>query len=432
MEKFNRKILISMIIVIIIIIAITVLLLIFNNKKNKKSLSIDEISTVQPKDDSDKIEEINEITYYNVVMQVRKFYGIINRSNYMNREGISFAEDENVKRSIYNLLSDEYISRENIIVDSVYEHIPEINETTTFIATDIKRKENGNIEKFLVQGVQIVASDTKKDEDVSFFVNIDSVNKTFSIEPIKQDANEDIEIKEIQKNQNNNYELVALSEEEIAKEKFNNLKLLLLRKSKELYKMFDEEYRNKKFGNYQGYVQYVEDNYERLSTMYMAKYKVEQYDNYKQYICLDQENNYFIFNTVDSNNTKIMLDTYTVDLPEFIEKYNKANDSTKVGYNIERFISAVNDKDYKYAYNCLDEVYRKNNMPTLENFENYIKRNLYDKNKVEYESIEKQGNNYIYEITIKDQNNSKSEQKKMTVIMKLEKGTDFVMSFNMD
>lgn len=432
MEKFNRKILISMIIVIIIIIVITILLLIFNNKKNKGSLSIDEISTVQPKDDSDKIEEINEITYYNVVMQVRKFYGIINRSNYMNREGISFAEDENVKRSIYNLLSDEYISRENIIVDSVYEHIPEINEATTFIAIDIKRKENGNIEKFLVQGVQIVASDTKKDEDVSFFVNIDSVNKTFSIEPIKQGANEDIEIKEIQKNQNNNYEFVALSEEEIAKEKFNNLKLLLLRKSKELYKMFDKEYRNKKFGNYQGYVQYVEDNYERLSTMYMAKYRVKEYDDYKQYICLDKKDNYFIFNVFDSNNTKIMLDTYTVDLPEFVEKYNKANDSTKVGYNIERFISAVNDKDYKYAYNCLDEVYRKNNMPTLENFENYIKRNLYDKNKVEYESIEKQGNNYIYEITIKDQNNSKSEQKKMTVIMKLEKGTDFVMSFNMD
>lgn len=55
------------------------------------------------------------------------------------------------------------------------------------------------------------------------------------------------------------------------KEKFNNFKLLILRKSEKLYNMFEQEYRNKKFGDYQGYVKYVEENYDRLSTMYVKK-----------------------------------------------------------------------------------------------------------------------------------------------------------------
>ena len=119
-------------------------------------------------------------------------------------------------------------------------------------------------------------------------------------------------------------------------------------------------------------------------------------------------------------------------MPEFTEKYNKAREEIKVGYNIERFISAINDKDYKYAYNLLDEIYRKNNIPTLDDFEEYVRRNMYDNNKVEHQEVDKQGNNFIYEIKLKDANDENSEEKSMTIIMQLKEGTDFVMSFSME
>ena len=416
MEKSNRKLLNLIIIAIIIIISIIGIIgivMIFNKSNEKESKIDDELTTVQPKEETEKVEEINEITYYNVILQIRRFY-------------------ENVKRSIYNLLSEEYINREKITIDNVYKHVPEINEATTFVATDMKKKEYGNIEKFLVQGVQIVANDTKKYEEVSFFVNIDNVNNTFSIEPIKENPNEDIEIEKIQKNENNNYKIVALNEQEKAKEKFNNLKLLMLRKNEELYNMLDEEYRNKKFGSYQGYVQYVEDNYERLSTMYLTKYKVDELDSYTQYVCIDNHGRYSIFRNKTSTEVEILLDTYTVDLPEFIEKYNKAAEQEKVGMNIEKFINAINEQDYKYGYTLLDEVFKRNNMPTQQDFENYVKDNMYENNILEHNEVSKQGNTFVYELGVKDKNNEEAETKKLTVIMQLKEGTDFVMSFSMD
>lgn len=433
-SKLNKILLLGISIVVVIIIIVSSILILMTRQKIKPVYR----EEPQAEEDRSTVVEtqnvISEAKYYSITTLIRKYYNAINKDNYRDRAGNSFAEDESVKQSIYDMISKEYIERNNIQVNNIYEHLEEINNSITFVPTNIEVSEGFTVDKYLVQGILMETLNEEKYKKVQIFVNIDNKNNTFSIEPIEQTG--DIQIKnseqEIKENEYNSFKLTILNDQELSKEKFNNLKMLILRKSEALYNMFDEEYRSKKFGDYQGYVQYVEDNYERLSTMYMTKYKVKEYDNYKQYTCLDQENNYFIFNTVDSNNTKIVLDTYTVDLPEFVEKYDKAKDSTKVGYNIERFISAIDDKDYKYAYNCLDEVYRRNNMPTLESFENYIKRNLYDKNKVEHGSIEKQGNNYIYEITIKDQNNTKSVGKKMTIIMQLEQGTDFVMSFNMD
>ena len=34
----------------------------------------------------------------------------------------------------------------------------------------------------------------------------------------------------------------------------------------------------------------------------------------------------------------VILDTYTIDLPEYIEKYNKANDQQKTAYCINKFM----------------------------------------------------------------------------------------------
>lgn len=437
MKSKSNKIMLLIIGIVIIIIAILGIIVMLNKGKatNMEEPQVDEkVEEVETK----KQSNINEIEYYNITKLIRKYYVALNKSNYMSRDGSSLAEDENIKKSIYDLLSKEYIEEENVTVENIYDHVPDINETVTFVPNDMQVSEGMGIDKYLVSGTLVYMLDTEKYSEVNIFVNIDHRNSTFSIELISDRMNEqeEIEIKnsenEIEKNDNNNFEETIASAQELAKEKFNNLKLLMLRKSEKLYNMFDEEYKNKKFGNYQEYVQYVEDNYERLSTMYITKYKVDNLDDYTQYVCIDNYGRYCIFRNRTSTEVEILLDTYTVDLPEFIEKYNKAGEQEKVGMNIEKFINSINEQDYKYGYDLLDDVFKRNNMPTQQDFENYVKDNMYENNILEHNEVSKQGNTFVYELGVKDKNNEEAETKKLTVIMQLREGTDFVMSFSME
>ena len=74
----------------------------------------------------------------------------------------------------------------------------------------------------------------------------------------------------------------------------------------------------------------------------------------------------------------VILDTYTVDLKDFTDKYNSADVSTKVGMNVEKVIEAINDKDYRYVYNKLDETFRNTIRNLVESHippENYLTEN---------------------------------------------------------
>lgn len=419
------------ILIIVIILIIGVILILKKDDESENEIYVN-IEKSKENDDKEEKHVITESKYYNVVSLVRKYYNQINRDNYVDRTGNNFADDELVKKSIYDILDEETIKENNITVDNIYSYIPKVTGTNEFIALDINVEEGFGIDKYLVSG--ILTATWKPEEPyskVNVLVSIDYKNNTFSIKPLEQGEIEiNSSIDEIKPNDYNTYREITVDDQELTKEKFNNLKLLILRKSEELYDMLDEEYKTKKFGDYQGYVTYIDDNYERLSTMYLTKYKVDQRDNYTQYTCIDNYGKYIIFNNVSANNMRILLDTYTVDIPEFMEKYNVAKEQEKVGLNIERFISAINDQDYKYAYNCLDEVFRSKNMPTQQDFEDYVKRNMFEYNLIEHDESDKQGNTFVYDITIRDGKDEQVQGREFTVIMRLEEGTDFVMSFS--
>ena len=120
----------------------------------------------------------------------------------------------------------------------------------------------------------------------------------------------------------------------------------------------------------------------------------------------------------------MMLDTYTIDLPEFIEKYEASNDNIKVALNIEKLKEAIKMGDYKYVYNRLDESFKLNNFKTLEEFEKFVKNEEFNAkdDKIEYKQYEKINGVHTYNITIKD--------KEVRVIMKLEEERDFIFSFS--
>ena len=438
MEYLKRKktLILLMIIVVIIIISIVVALLLLTTSNNEEVASNNTVSE-ENNNETEAEPQINETKYYNITNVVRTYLGALDKSKYILSDGTNYSEDESTKESIYNLLSTEYIESNNITVENVYDYVKDVNENITFVPLDMRISQGQNVDKFLVYG-NIVYMDSQDLEKVYVIVNIDNTNNTFSIEPINSEEISSINdfkfestLDTIEKNYSNTYLNNNMSDEDISKEKFNNFKLLILRKSEDLFNLLNEEYRNKKFGDYNGFSQYIDSNYDRLRTINLSMYQVTEEDGYKQYVLLDQDDRYYIFKETSENKEEIFLDTYTVDLPEFLDRYNGADDEYKVGYNVEKFITAINDGDYKYAYNLLDETFRRNNYPSQGDFENFVKTNFFENNEIQHNNVEKQGNQFVYGITIINKDNE-SERKNITVIMELGEETDFVMSFSID
>ena len=110
---------------------------------------------------------------------------------------------------------------------------------------------------------------------------------------------------------------------------------------------------------------------------------------------------------------------------KFIEKYNSANEKTKVGLNIQKVFDAINNEDYEYVYNKLDNTFKQTNFKTVQEFANYAVQNFAGK-QLKYGECQQQGSMYIFDITMISGTNQINKR----VIMQLKDGTDFVMSFN--
>ena len=245
---------------------------------------------------------------------------------------------------------------------------------------------------------------------------------------------DNIQIKEItaiENKTNNMYQQTGLINDNLIIDYVTTYKRLALAYPEIVYNRFlDEEYKIKKFGSIEEYKKYVNYNKDSIKSINIEKYYSEEQKEYTQYIAVDQNNKQYIFNVANTNDYRILLDTYTIDIPQFIENYNNANNNSKVGYNVQKIIDAINDGDYSYVYSKLDSTFKQNNFNSVEMFKQYIKNNLYNKNVVEQElDSSNQGEIYIYNINIKNLENE-NEHKKMTIIMKLGEGTDFTMSFS--
>ena len=223
-----------------------------------------------------------------------------------------------------------------------------------------------------------------------------------------------------------------MSYEDTAKEYMGRFKKITLANTNISYKYLNEEYRDKKFENVNEYNQYIQNNNERIEQANLSKYKVNYEDDYLEFVCIDQNGYYYIFKQYSPLNYDVILDTYTIDSNEFIEKYNSVEDKVKVAMNINKIVTALNDKDYNYIYNKLDETFKNNNFSTSNKLEEYLNNNLFEENDVEYNEFEEKGNNiYTYKIQISNSDNE-DETRNMTIVMKLGEDIDFTMSFSFE
>lgn len=441
MKKIKMLIIIFCIIIFIIIISMIIL-----NIKQKKEYK-ESLSTQGDKE----------------VVGLRNIYKVDSKSVYCSVEGCikKYFDNinNNIEEALYNILDKDYVKNNNIDVNNVVDMLKNYREKK-YTIKEMYYLESSSQIPYIVRG-ELYDNQTIKDE--FFIVVFDVRNETYSIEICNEDKykhfkNGSIEYTEIpiEKNEYNFLKSNIYSDEDMAKKYFYDYIENVVYYPTYAYKTLNEEYSKKRFQDYEEYKDYLKNNIEtfRLIEMNRAKsssdfktqeeyskyfskkyyaglqkYQINKIDEYVQYICIDGSEKYYIFNVKDDFSYDVILDTYTLDFPQFIEKYNNSNVKERVILNIDRFFKSINDWNYRFAYSCLSEGFRDNKFKDQSEFENFIKKNLFNKNDVEFEEFKNEGETYIYNLIIKD-SADESKFKNMQVIMKLKEATNFVISFN--
>lgn len=439
------KIIIGLIVFIIILIVAIIFNIFMNRQKEKVIISNEgDIHIFEGNREIIKIDSFQ--VYFQLDNCVRIF------TEYINNNKI-----EAVKSVLINNYSEQKYINDNLNMEKYSSFL-----NTKYTIEEIYSSSATYEKPYFIKGLLI--SDSKI-EYKYFVIFLDVENNTFSIKDITEEEYNNLikgnfvfnetNIKENNYNKNN---ITYFSEEDIAKKYFYDYIENIVFAPTYAYKTLDKEYEQKRFGNYDDYKKYLRLNIEKYKLMeknrdktsdsfdseeeyneYLKKkfyagfykYKVNKYDNYTQYICMDFDNNYYIFEVKSDFSYEVILDVYTIDLPQFTEKYNSVGIKEKVAMNIDKFIKSINDNNYKYAYNCLAEGFKNNKFKNIEVFEKYMNQNIFEKNTVEYKDFKNEGETYICNIILKNSYND-SETKNMEIIMKLGEGTDFVMSFNIN
>lgn len=399
-------------------------------KNSDTNVPIDEIQT------GGIIEKVTDRNnYYMVENCVNKFYSYY-ISVYENKN----PEEKDIEK-LYNLLDKQYIAYKSISQENLPTVLSAINESVVNVYDMYFSNQNENISVYIVSG-NLREVKSKELNNFTVMIKIDKKNGTFSVfmQDYILEKHKDLNVgssltiesnNNIEKNKNNAYILEEITNKTYMIDLFERYKEEALYNTELAYEKLDEEYKNTKFGTLEKFKEYVKNNRGLQNNIELEQYNVSDKESYKQYTGIDKNGHYYIFKETGLMEYKLILDTYTIDLPEFLEKYNVASSVDKVGYNIQKVLDAINYEDYEYVYNKLDFEFKAVNYPTIENFEKEIKAKLFERNEVKTVSSFNEGSTYAYKLTITDVNNNEKEQK-VTVIMQLKEGTDFVMSFSFE
>lgn len=441
MDKSLLKKLIIIFAVILVIVLIVFAIVLTNQQEQGTQIDSEEQNIIEMTDqiEEEKMSKVEAREKFYIVKQsVYSYLDIINTRNsiyygYNDNNEMTKLYDENDK--IYKLLSTSYIQNNNITKDNIDKFIKKIDSKALFVPLEVKYRGSENLYKYAISGY-ITDLQYNILQNIYLIVNLDLNNNTFSIEPIAEVdniQNVDLgteELQPIKQNADNTVDYITANEQYVSNDYLDTFKKMMLSKPEAAFSRLDEEYREKRFTDLEGFIKYINKNRNTILTITLHQYQSNNFDGYTQYVCIDQYGNYYIFNEKDVMNYSVMLDTYTVDIPQFTETYNSSSDADKGLLNINKVTEAMNKRDYNFIYSKLDETFKQNNFKTLEDFEDYWNKNLYEQNDIQVTGYQNSGDLHIYTVTIKDKNNASSQAITKNFIVKLTDGTNFVMSFN--
>lgn len=370
------------------------------------------VKNLTEKDDSEIIEDTRNQLKSIIPQFVRDELGVKDEELY---------EELGIKNKVFRL-------------NKIYQSLQTVNK--------IEYEENTSISAYYIEGVQIDDLNYEK-EEFTLLIILDKINETFLVIPEKYIEMKSMQIEEhelltiynqdaIENNFYNVFYMRDISNEEICESYMLDLKKNIIYDIEYLYNdVLDSQYREAKFKNIEEFKQYISQKHSNIDKIALQKYNVNRKQDYNQYMCMDKDDNVYIFKEIGIMDYSLMLDTYTIETEDFIQNYNKSDDRTKGGMNIEKVIEAINNKDYKYVYDHLDETYKNNYFKNINKFEQFIKTKFYDKNNIEYIKITEEGKTLIYNLNIINAEN-KTLVNSVKIIMKLEDDTNYIMALGLE
>ena len=441
--KNTKVVIISIVIVLILILIITVFLI--NNKTTNKSDNSNNtnISDNIEEEEKSNIESeqkennnaINTPPEFSVNAGYREYYTVDNCiAQYLDAANVNssryYSKNENGE-FVLSVGQNEVAE----IVKKITNNTSKIElykEKVIFTPVKILRKEPTRIDTYIAYGI-LSNTDLKYIKDVCFAVNLDTVNKTFSIEQLSLN-NSNLEniavasVEIIEKNEYNEFKYQEINDQYKTKQLFNNIKRLMLIKPDVAYSYLDEEYKKNRFGSYENFENYINNNRAHLIGITPKSYKINDDNTVIQ--IKDQYSNWYEFKLTNTMEYTAKIDNYIFMLDKDIKQYKKYEDIDKVKYNIRRWIKMLNSKDYQFAYSYLDETFKTENYSNLQAFIQIMQNKYPDYYDLISISIEEEGNVFKSEVQLAVSNQEFSD-KYMTVIMKLEDDNSFTLSFDM-
>lgn len=442
MEKSKRILIV--LILLLIMIAIIVTMLIKTNKKQEESRNNQTSNVVEQDEEFAKVKDYK--TYFTVKEIVENYITYmkqINGDEYVDASSFNMTSSQIAKtmqedglEALKGILDENYLKDET---DSFLIKMQnEYKQDGTYSKQVIYKLNIDDMYQYnLDSNLSLVLVEAKlNNTELNLLVKLDNANNTYSIflndYITKNNYEKHMSVKnitigktKIQKNDYNSDISVDGTEKDVVVQYFSDYRMKMLNDTKSAYQKLDSEYAEKKFGQYSNFESYVNNNKNKIEVASIDKYQVLENKNGREYVCVDENGKYYIFMEEEVGKYSVVLDTYTIDLPEFIEKYNSANEKTKVGLNIQKVFDAINNEDYEYVYNKLDNTFKQTNFKTVQEFANYAVQNFAGK-QLKYGECQQQGSMYIFDITMISGTNQTNKR----VIMQLKDGTDFVMSFN--
>ena len=443
MDKSKKVLIMLLILLIMIGIIVFALIQLEQANKSKTENDISQVEDIQGK----SFEEIKDYkTYFSVKEVINNYITYmkqINGDEYvdtsrlnMTKAEVAEAMQEDGLDAIKSILDDDY--KKNVSDNSIIQIQNQYKQNGTYDKEVTYSLNIDNVyECQLTNNIIITLAEARLNgKELNVLVKFDNKNNTYSMflddYVSKYNYNKNMDKKdfnisknEIIKNSYNNNIKVDDSEVYVITQYFSDFRMKMLNDTEVAYRELDSDYAQKKFGDYSNFQNYINENKESITYAGINKYQVVENSDNKEYICIDENGKYYIFVESGIGKYTVVLDTYTIDLPEFLTKYNSSNERIKVGMNIQKVFDAINDKDYEFVYNKLDSSFKQNNFKTLSEFKDYAEKNFVGK-QLKYDECQQQGSIYVFNITITDGTNQTGKN----VIMKLLDGTDFVMSFN--
>ena len=319
------------------------------------------------------------------------------------------------------------------------QNIQELANTDNFIVKDIYYTdllENG------VGYIEATYTDANNTSNSLYLkIYLDFQNQTFQIEQVNQTDYEtaleqgiqetDRENNTIEKNQYNQFqEALNVVEEDILSLYYEKYVYISINNPQESFEMLDEEYRLEKFNNdIQTYVDYLNLNIEDMRSDSVTSYTEQEENGYTKYEVQTTNGKTFIIKEFDFMQYSILLDNYTVQSEEIVEEYNNLSSNSKVARNIRNIFTMLDNQDYEQVYSHLDNTFKQNNFPTIEQFEEYARNTFFETNYLGEMRAIQQGNIYVITVPYKERASAAAEERQKIFFMQLLDGTDFVMSF---